>query len=220
MKKFVEQFGSGASEKNREPMLRLLDELEKAMEKVNITAQGVSTDKPPKRQRVAKVIPAEEGNKVAMAPETDEEKECTDVILYDPKVANAIAVILEQAELLLRSEDQHYVEQEQNAGVLPIGYVYVTKTKCLKGLYKIGATFRTASQRIKELSRTSVPDPFVLVACVPTPDPFGLERKVHEHFSVSRINGKSTEFFKIKEQEVLEYFHTLNRTLFKDYVHQ
>ena len=238
LKKFVEDVNHGNADANREKMLCLLHDLKKTMKQTSIPDRQKRTmsevpceDVKNKRQcKVAVSGQMQEDNQtseelisdvdsvVSKPQETDEETTCTDVVLYDARLANAIAVILENAELLLRKQDQCYVEQTQKAGVLHIGYVYVAKTKCLRGLYKIGATFRTAGQRIEELSRTSVPEPFMLVACVPTPDPFGLERKIHEYFAESRIHGKSTEFFKIKKQKILEYFHKLNQDLFKECV--
>ena len=70
--------------------------------------------------------------------------------------------------------------------------------------------------RLKELS-CCLPQSFELLACVPSTDPFAVEKMVHAHFERFRIKkrstGRSTEFFMVKKDTVCEFFAELNQEL-------
>jgi hypothetical protein len=86
------------------------------------------------------------------------------------------------------------------------GGVYFAWSDCLN-CTKIGATLRkTPYPRLSELSR-GVTKPFKLTAWIPTPNPFGLESKIHRHFTAKRIRntGAGTEFFNLSEVETAAY---------------
>lgn len=100
--------------------------------------------------------------------------------------------------------------------ILPIkvnfGYVYIAWNPCFDELVKIGATMKdNPFERIKQLSGTSVPKSFELIACIPCTDPFALEKKVHIHFKSMRIqkNGMNTEFFKVDRETASRYLNSL-----------
>lgn len=90
-----------------------------------------------------------------------------------------------------------------------IGFVYAAWNPCFNELVKIGATLRdTPYHRLKELSGSNVPEQFELVACIPSKDPFALEKKIHTHFhSVRIIKGNNfSEFFRLSRDEISEFF--------------
>ena len=92
------------------------------------------------------------------------------------------------------------------------GYVYAAWNPCFEELVKIGATMKdNPFERIKQLSGTNVPKSFELIACVPSKDPFALEKQVHSHFKAMRIrkDGRTTEFFKMDRETVSAYLNSL-----------
>lgn len=92
------------------------------------------------------------------------------------------------------------------------GYVYAAYNTCFEGLIKIGATMKdTPFERLKQLSGTNVPKSFELIACVPSTDPFSLERKAHAYFKSKRIRkeGRLTEFFKLDKETASDYINSL-----------
>ena len=91
-------------------------------------------------------------------------------------------------------------------------YVYAAWNPCFEELVKIGATMKdNPFERIKQLSGTNVPKSFELIACVPSKDPFALEKQVHSHFKAMRIrkDGRTTEFFKMDRETVSAYLNSL-----------
>jgi hypothetical protein len=160
---------------------------------------------------------ASSDNASAHNSESDEDEELessTQLVLYNPELAMQVSTSVAQVDSFLKQNDKRDFQNAKSQGQIWVGYVYAAETKCLKTLFKIGCTTRPVDLRIKELSRASVPEPFTLVACVPTSDPFGLEKKIHKHFEQARVNGKSTEFFKLKRTTILAYFHQLNVQVF------
>ena len=90
----------------------------------------------------------------------------------------------------------------------PIGYVYAAWNPLFKDLIKIGATKRDHPYaRVLELSGTSVPEPFQLVAAIPCQHPFVLERAIHSYFHSVRKYGRRKEFFLVSREEIVEHFH-------------
>ena len=97
---------------------------------------------------------------------------------------------------------------------LPIGYVYAAWNPVFADLIKIGATMRrTPYIRVKELSGTGVPEPFQLIAYIPSKTPFALEREIHSHFDSVRKYGRKKEFFIISRSDIVEHFHIRSMNL-------
>ena len=90
----------------------------------------------------------------------------------------------------------------------PIGYVYAAWNPLFAGLIKIGATMRQNPYlRVVELSKAGVPEPFQLIASIPSHNPFGLEQEIHLHFDSVRKYGKKKEFFVLSIDQIVNYFH-------------
>lgn len=90
----------------------------------------------------------------------------------------------------------------------PIGYVYAAWNPLFGGLIKIGATMRQNPYlRVVELSTSGVPEPFQLIASIPSKDPFALEREIHLHFDSVRKYGRKKEFFTVSRDQIGNYFH-------------
>ena len=92
------------------------------------------------------------------------------------------------------------------------GFIYAAWNPGFPELIKVGATMRdNPFIRLKELSGTSVPEPFQLISALPSSDPFKLEKHVHQHLKSKRIrkNGVLTEFFKISREEISDVFSNL-----------
>jgi hypothetical protein len=90
-----------------------------------------------------------------------------------------------------------------------VGYVYAAWNPLFPDLIKIGATMRAFPYlRVQELSSSAgVPEPFQLVASVPTPDPFALERAIHAFYASVRKYGRKKEFFLLSREEAVYHFH-------------
>jgi len=90
-----------------------------------------------------------------------------------------------------------------------IGYVYAAWNPLFPDLIKIGATMRSSPYiRVRELSSCAgVPEPFQLVASIPTSDPFALERTIHAFYASSRRYGRKKEFFMLSREDVVYHFH-------------
>jgi hypothetical protein len=100
-----------------------------------------------------------------------------------------------------------------------IGYSYAAINMCFgdPAPIKMGATMKDSPfHRLKELS-SCLPQSFELLACVPSTDPFAVERLVHAHFAEFRIKkrstGRNTEFFMVGKEVVCEFFAKLNQEL-------
>jgi hypothetical protein len=120
-------------------------------------------------------------------------------------------IIMEEKEWM--SRDNLCVQNQR------VGYTYAAWNPGFLDeiIVKIGATMRdTPFTRLKELSRCT-PTDYVLIACIPSVDPFAMEKLCHQHFQDSRIcresTGRKTEFFKISKDEVEHYFATINSEL-------
>jgi hypothetical protein len=96
----------------------------------------------------------------------------------------------------------------QKGGAIRHGYVYAAYNPCFRGFVKIGATAKeNPYERIKSLSGCNVPVPFEMVMCVPSKDPFKLEKEIHLHFKEKRVlkENRLTEFFEVEKDEVISY---------------
>lgn len=77
------------------------------------------------------------------------------------------------------------------------GFIYCLGNDAMPGIYKIGMTERSPTQRSIELSGpTGVPLPFKLMCYGEVQDPAQAEREVHECFAEYRVNA-GREFFRI-----------------------
>ena len=120
---------------------------------------------------------------------------------------SSLQVILDNVRDLHENEDDLDMQ-------LPIGYVYAAWNPVFADLIKIGATMRrTPYIRLKELSGTGVPEPFQLIAYIPSKTPFALEREIHSHFNSVRKYGRKKEFFTISRSEIVEHFHIRSMNL-------
>lgn len=84
------------------------------------------------------------------------------------------------------------------------GWLYVITSPSLPGLTKLGCTRRlNPSIRIKELSSSSLPEPFHAHCFVFSDDCFELENNIHKYFDKERVNP-DREFFRIEPKEAID----------------
>lgn len=84
------------------------------------------------------------------------------------------------------------------------GWLYVITSPSLPNLTKIGCTRRlNPSIRIKELSSSSLPEPFHAHCFVFSDDCFELENNIHKYFDKDRVNP-DREFFRIEPKEAID----------------
>lgn len=76
------------------------------------------------------------------------------------------------------------------------GFVYVLSNPAMPGIYKVGMTTRSPSQRAAELSNsTGVPAEFSIVYYAEVADPAAVESAVHDRLAGYRVNP-CREFFR------------------------
>ena len=84
------------------------------------------------------------------------------------------------------------------------GWLYVISSPSLPGLVKLGATRRlNPTIRVKELSSSSLPEPFHAHCFVFSDDCFELENNIHKYFDKERVNP-DREFFRIEPKEAID----------------
>lgn len=84
------------------------------------------------------------------------------------------------------------------------GWLYVITSPSLPGLVKLGATRRlNPTIRVKELSSSSLPEPFHAHCFVFSDDCFELENNIHKYFDKERVNP-DREFFRIDPKEAID----------------
>lgn len=84
------------------------------------------------------------------------------------------------------------------------GWLYVITSPSLPGLTKLGCTRRlNPSIRIKELSSSSLPEPFHAHCFVFSDDCFELENNIHKYFDKERVNP-DREFFRIEPRDAID----------------
>ena len=84
------------------------------------------------------------------------------------------------------------------------GWLYVISSPSLPGLVKLGATRRlNPTIRVKELSSSSLPEPFKAHCFVFSDDCFELENNIHKYFNKERVNP-DREFFRIEPKEAID----------------
>lgn len=85
------------------------------------------------------------------------------------------------------------------------GWVYVIESPSLKGMVKIGTSRRLNGpfERVRELSGSSLPEPFRINGFCFSDDAFALENNMHKYFAKKRVNPNK-EFFYITPQEAIK----------------
>lgn len=84
------------------------------------------------------------------------------------------------------------------------GWLYVISSPSLPRLVKLGATRRlNPTIRVKELSSSSLPEPFKAHCFVFSDDCFELENNIHKYFDKKRVNP-DREFFRIEPKEAID----------------
>lgn len=128
--------------------------------------------------------------------------------MYEQSLTKALTEQERQEfEAKLKEIDKREADVDYRINNSRAGYVYVTATKAMPNMTKIGVTRRlNPLVRLSELSSASVPFPFVCYGLVFSDDAFDLETKVHEYFDDKRTNvaNKHKEFFNITPQEAIK----------------
>lgn len=84
------------------------------------------------------------------------------------------------------------------------GWLYVISSPSLPGLVKLGVTRQlNPVMRIRQLSSSSLPEPFHAHCFVFSDDCFELESQIHKYFDKERVNP-DREFFRIKPKEAID----------------
>lgn len=84
------------------------------------------------------------------------------------------------------------------------GWLYVISSPSLPGLVKLGCTRRlNPALRVRELSSSSLPEPYYAHCFVFSDDCFELENNIHKYFDKERVNP-DREFFRIEPKEAID----------------
>ena len=84
------------------------------------------------------------------------------------------------------------------------GWLYVISSPSLPGLVKLGCTRRlNPTLRVRELSSSSLPEPYKAHCFVFSDDCFELENNIHKYFDKERVNP-DREFFRIEPKEAID----------------
>lgn len=84
------------------------------------------------------------------------------------------------------------------------GWLYVISSPSLPGLVKLGCTRRlNPALRVRELSSSSLPEPYRAHCFVFSDDCFELENNIHKYFDKERVNP-DREFFRIEPKEAID----------------
>ena len=84
------------------------------------------------------------------------------------------------------------------------GWLYVITSPSLPGLVKLGCTRRlNPALRVRELSSSSLPEPYRAHCFVFSDDCFELENNIHKYFDKERVNP-DREFFRIEPKEAID----------------
>lgn len=113
----------------------------------------------------------------------------------------------QEFEAKLKEIDKREADVDYRINNSKAGYLYITATKAMPNMTKIGVTRRlNPLVRIQELSTASTPWPFVCYGLVFSDDAFDLETRIHEYFDDKRVNkeNKHKEFFYIAPQEAIK----------------
>lgn len=83
------------------------------------------------------------------------------------------------------------------------GFVYLMANDAFEGLYKIGYTNKSPMQRAVELSNTSSPSDFYVLAYAESCGSHDYERALHESYAHRRYNA-NREYFRLEEDDLRE----------------
>lgn len=128
--------------------------------------------------------------------------------MYEQSLAKALNEQERQEfEAKLKEIDKRETDVDYRINNSKAGYLYITATKAMPNMTKLGVTRRlNPLVRIQELSTASTPWPFVCYGLVFSDDAFDLETRIHEYFNNKRVNteNKHKEFFYITPQEAIK----------------
>ena len=128
--------------------------------------------------------------------------------MYEQSLTKALTEQERQEfEAKLKEIDKREADVDYRINNSRAGYLYITATKAMPNMVKIGVTRRlNPLVRIQELSTASTPWPFVCYGLVFSDDAFDLETKIHEYFDNKRVNteNKHKEFFYVAPQEAIK----------------
>jgi len=83
------------------------------------------------------------------------------------------------------------------------GIVYLLTNEAMPNLVKVGVTYTTIDQRMRELYTAGVPVPFECFHASVVGNAKDVERRIHRAFAKYRVN-KNREFFEILPENILE----------------
>ena len=83
------------------------------------------------------------------------------------------------------------------------GYIYILDNKSLPNMLKIGFTCKSAFERAKQLSNTSIPFPFKVRYLARVRKPEKVEEDVHQKLDKYRVTG-NREFFQVSLEAAVE----------------
>lgn len=113
----------------------------------------------------------------------------------------------EEAKILkqnITNIDRRIASLQYRARNKKAGFVYVISSPSLPRIQKIGVTRRLSPYtRVRELSSSSLPEPFALNAYCFCDDAFDIESKMHAHFDSKRVSP-NREFFYITVEEAVD----------------
>ena len=128
--------------------------------------------------------------------------------MYEQSLTKALTEQERQEfEAKLKEIDKREADVDYRINNSRAGYLYITATKAMPNMVKIGVTRRfNPLVRIQELSTSSTPWPFVCYGLVFSDNAFELETKIHKYFDDKRVNkeNKHKEFFYIAPQEAIK----------------
>lgn len=128
--------------------------------------------------------------------------------MYEQSLAKALNEQERQEfEAKLKEIDKREADVDYRINNSKAGYLYVTATKAMPNMTKLGVTRRlNPLVRIQELSSAATPYPFVCYGLVFSDNAFDLETRIHEYFDNKRVNkeNKHKEFFYITPQEAIK----------------
>jgi hypothetical protein len=147
----------------------------------------------------------------------EDEMKKTQVALESARVTGDVDTIA-KLEALMAEEQEELALVDHRRANLKCGSVYVISNvgSLGPGVVKIGMTRRQyPEERVKELSGTSVPFPFVTHATFYADNAFDIEARLHRIFKERRVNKVNTrrEFFYAQPREVLEVMRQLGIVL-------
>lgn len=110
----------------------------------------------------------------------------------------------EEIKQKLSEIDKRIADVDYRVNNPKAGWVYIIHSDSLPGLEKIGVSRRLSGphERIRELSGSSLPTPFMLDAFCFSDNAFELESNLHKYFDKQRINPNK-EFFRITAKEAI-----------------